>query len=95
MSTLHQINRLASLDACCPALAINDSILLIEEAVSVVLEPNSMKKLLELATTIYVHHIDATARGIQSKLIEAGNAKAVSTEDWVKLCTSHDRVVSW
>lgn len=94
MSTLHQLNRLASIDASQPATAATDSILLIEEAVSIVLQPHAISRLCQSAVTVYVLERDAQARGI---LIPAApeNIKALGVEDWIALCISHDRVVSW
>lgn len=94
MSTLHQLNRLASIDACQPATAATDSILLIEEAVSIMLQPHAVSRLSQSAAAVYVLGTDAQARGIQLPA-EPGNIKALPVEDWIALCISHDRVVSW
>ncbi len=94
MSTLHQVNRLASIAVCGSACAQTDSIVLIEEAVSILLTLEELSAQFGSEHNIYVLETDARARGIPLPP-ESTNMSAVSLDEWVALCASHDRVVSW
>lgn len=91
VATLHILNKLAQpLELCLSALAQGDSVILIEEAVYALLQPELMKQLSNSAS-LYVLDTDAKARGIAF----VDTVSAVNYEQFVDLTVQHDKSISW
>lgn len=96
--TLHTINKQTSdcLTHCLTTLAENDTVLLIEDGVYAAMAgcPAATHwQNLPAGVTCLALADDLSARGITEQL--APQVKPATWQDFVALCTRHDKVISW
>jgi len=96
--TLHVINKgdPACWQAMLPALQRGDDLLLTEESVYAALPAHGLAPLLTAAqqqVTLYALLEDLALRGISAKI--RADVASISRADFVALCLTHERVVSW
>lgn len=91
MPTLHQLNAAHKLPTCHPLLAAGDRLLLLESAVTLVLDP--ALQALPAGVQLLVLATDLQARG----LIQAcpTSVQILDDEQWVQATLEADRVCSW
>jgi|AP45_3_1055517.scaffolds.fasta_scaffold413518_1 sulfur relay protein TusB/DsrH len=85
MATLHIVNKSPALASCLQTAALEDTILLIEDAVYQASVPTE-RKLLALTD-------DVDARGLKARVRR--NVSVVDYDEFVNLVTTHQPIVSW
>lgn len=92
MPTLHQLNATHKLPLCRPLLAAGDSLLLLESAVALALDPAQLQAL-PPGVQVLALAKDLQARG----LLQACAAQVQPIDDaaWVAATLEADRVCSW
>lgn len=85
---LHILNSSASLNRCLSSISDTDSIILIEDAV--VLSTSIMQKV-SASIAVYALNDDLARRGINP----SDNIKALSYSEFVDLCVTHTKCLSW
>ena len=90
---LHTLNQppanLSCLERCLEAMAADDSLLLIEDGVYWAL-PAFASRLAALQGRLHLLEADVKARGL-----ELPAEQCINDDQFVALCISHEKVVSW
>ena len=91
MSILHTVNKPGQAMALClRAIGAGDSLLLLEDGVYELMNPDQRLTAVPDGCDVYVLAADALARGVQ-----VVTAELVDYEHFVSLCVEHDQVLSW
>ncbi len=80
-----------SVQACLAHCASGDSLVLLNTAVTVLLDEN-WNRSLNAGVAVYVLAADAAAQGIEQK---SGDWKFITDSDWVELFRYHRHCLSW
>ena len=90
MSILHTVNKPEqAMTLCLRAIGVGDSILLLEDGVYELMNPEQRLTAVPDGCAVFVMAADAMARGVQA------TAGLVDYERFVSLCVEHDQVLSW
>ncbi|MDP6094546.1 MAG: sulfurtransferase complex subunit TusB [Gammaproteobacteria bacterium] len=95
MSCLHTISKssdLFDMDTCISVLGSEDALLFIEDGVYFCIGSEIWKGI-DPECKIYVQLEDLQARGLVGKT--APNVESVNYDEFVRLCCTYDKVVSW
>jgi len=92
MATLHQLNTQHKLANCLKLLAATDSLVLIETAVTLVVQPDFLQQLPQ-GLKVLALNSDLQARGLLNTCPAA--IRIITDAEWVEASLEADRVCSW